>query len=108
MNFPDPQDWIDVVDHLWVGLVFLGAAVIPSVLSARNHRSIKAETQVIKDQLVNGHKTFLREDLDKALAAIDAMARDVAALRQDLTVERDSRASQVDDLRNDIDRMRRR
>ena len=96
---------MDVFDHaiVLVGAILL--ATVPGWVTARrNHRGI----QDIKDQVVNGHKSPLRADLDKALNAINSLASDVTALRQDLLVERDSRKSQVDDLRSDVDRMRRR
>lgn len=108
ISWSDAQNWLDLLDHLWIGLVLIVGACVPSYLSVRNHRSIKDETAVIKEQLVNGHKSPLRADLDKALQAIAALAENVNGLRQDLLTERDSRRAQVDDLRADVDRMRQR
>lgn len=109
MNWPsDAADWMDVADHL---LVILGAiilAAIPSLLTAKTHRSVKAETKVIREQLVNGHTTYMRADLDRALAAIESLAEEISHLRKDLSLEQTSRRSQIDDLRGDVDRMRRR
>lgn len=104
MNLFNPDSWMDVFTILSVALI----AGVPSWLAARTHRSVKTETKVIRDQLVNGHTTFLREDLDKALAAIEALGHDIQGLRADLHAERQARTSQVDDLRHDVDRMRRR
>lgn len=73
---------------------------MPSWLSFRSHRTITD----IKDQVVNGHKTPLRADLDKALAAIEALAHDVRGIRQDLANEEDRRRVQISELRDDLDR----
>lgn len=101
MNLFNPDNWLDVFTILSVTAM----VAIPSWLSAvKAHKGI----QEVKDQVVNGHKTPLRADLDRALAAIESLAHDINALRQDLHVERESRKSQVDDLRSDVDRMRRR
>ena len=91
---------MDVFTILSVAVI----AGVPSWLAARTHRSVKVETKVIRDQLVNGHTTFLREDLDKALAAIEALAHDVRNLRKDLASEEDRRRSQYSELRDDLDR----
>ncbi len=37
-NWPEVNDLLDLVGNVWIGLVFLGATVIPSYMSARNHR----------------------------------------------------------------------
>lgn len=103
-NWSDAQNLLDILDHFWIGLVALGVTAIPSWFAHRNHQSIRD----IKNQVVNGHSVPLRADLDRALAAIEALAHDVNALRHDLITERDSRKHQIDDLRSDVDRMRRR
>lgn len=107
-NWGDVENFLDLINNLWIGVVVILAGAIPSWLTARTHRSIKTETKVIRDQLVNGHTSPMRADLDKALAAIESLASDVTALRHDLLLERDSRKAQVEDLRSDVDRMRRR
>ena len=100
----NPDSWMDIVSQLLLLIGALGIAIVPSWYST--HRALKKVT----DQVVNGHagKPPLREDIDRCLAAIEALAHDVSALRADLHAERDSRRSQVDDLRSDVDRMRRR
>ena len=108
VNWSDASTWIDILDHFLIGIFVLGAAVVPSLLTLRNHRSIKSETTVIKEQLVNGHKSPLRADMDRALEAIEALSQNVMALRHDLLAERDSRKAQVEDLRTEVDAMRRR
>lgn len=110
-EFYNPDSWMDIVDHLWIGLVFILVAGVPSWLAARNHTTIKA----IKNQVVNGHEQPLRADLDRAIEAIESLARDVLGLshnvgnlRKDLSSEEDRRRVQIDELRDDVDRMRRR
>lgn len=103
-DWGEVDNLLDLLDHIWVGFVLIICAAVPSWLAARNHRSIKA----IRDNVQNGHTVPMRADLDKAIAAIEALAHDVTGLRQDLLTERDSRRSQVEDLRSDVDRMRRR
>lgn len=105
------NDILDLIDHIWVGIVLIACAAVPSWLAARNHKSIKE----IRDNVQNGHKVPLREDLDKVIVVIENLAHnmqnltdDMTGLRQDLLAERDSRKSQVEDLRDDVDRMRRR
>ena len=107
-NWGKVDNLIGLVDHFWVGLVLVACAAIPSIFAARNHRGIKA----IRDNVQNGHKVPMREDLDRAIVAIDkltnnvqALADDVVGLRQDLLTERDSRKAQIEDLRGDVDRL---
>lgn len=105
MNWPaDSSSWMDVIDHILVGIVLIACAAVPSWMSHKNSKGIKA----IRDNVQNGHTVPMRADLDRALAAIEALAHDFKGLRQDLLTERDSRKAQVDDLRGDVDRMRRR
>lgn len=104
----NPDGWLDLVSQMLLVLGAIAIAVVPSWFAARTHQSIKTETKVIRDQLVNGHTTFLRQDVDRALAAIEHLTHEVVSLRKDLALEQDSRRSQIDDLRGDVDRMRRR
>lgn len=99
-----PDSWMDVASQFIMLAGALGIAIAPSWYST--HKSLKKVT----DQVVNGHKDAppLRADLDRAIAAIEALAHDITGLRQDLHAERDSRKAQVEDLRLDVDRMRRR
>lgn len=98
------EDVLDLLNNVWIGIVVILAASAPTYWSHKNSKTLA----VVKNQVQNAHSTNLRDDLDRAIAAIEGLAHDVTALRQDLHVERDSRKSQVDDLRNDVDRMRRR
>jgi len=98
------DNWMDLVANAWIGIVVITAAAVPSWLAARNHTTIKA----IKNQVVNGHEQPLRADLDRAIQAIESLADDVSGLRKAINMEEDRRRVQIDDLRGDVDRMRRR
>lgn len=101
-NWYDPQNWLDFVDHVWIGLIMLAVAAVPSWFAARNHKSLNE----VKDQVKNGHTTPLRVDLDKALAAIEDLAHDVRGLRSDLMAEEDRRRRDVAELETRIGRHR--
>lgn len=103
-NWGEVENYLDLANNVWIGFVVIGAAAIPSWLAHRNHQTIRD----IKDQVVNGHTSPLRADLDKALSAIEALAQDVTGLRKDLAMEEDRRRTQISDLADDVDRMRRR
>lgn len=97
------DNWLDLLANAWIGIVLIAVAVVPSWLSIRNHRSIKE----VSDS-VNNRPTALRTDVDEIRDTLQAIRDDIISLRGDLLAERMARASQVDDLRNDVDRMRRR
>ena len=98
-NWTDAKDWVDLIDHIWIGFVVLAAAAIPSWMTARNHKSIKD----IKDQVVNGHENPMRFDLDRAIAAIDALGEDVRRLRKDLMAEEDHRRVQIAGIYDELE-----
>ena len=99
-TWTDAQNWLDIVDHIWIGLVVIFAAGVPSFLAARNHRSIVD----IKTQVVNSHpETNLRDDVDRAIAAVESLSHDVRSLRADLMAEEDRRRIQIGDLRDELD-----
>ena len=110
-SWPDPDSWIDIVDHFLVALFMLMIAVVPTWITVRSSRGIKD----IKNQVVNGHTSPLRSDLDKAIAAIEllgkellqfknAISEDIGHLRKQLSDEEDRRRTNVAELREDIDR----
>lgn len=106
MNWYDAQNWLDLVDHAWYGIVLIIVAGIPSWLSARNHRSLKAihgQTEAIRGQVVNGHEKPMREDLDRAIGALDKLTTNVETLRTELADEHHARREQIRELRQDVD-----
>ena len=97
------DSWLDIIANLWVGMVVLGLAVIPGYMAARkNHKGIKE----IRDQVVNGHADAppLRTDLDRVIASLDALAKDVTGLRRDLDDSENRRRDQIAELRDEVNR----
>ena len=106
MNFPtDASNLLDVFDHLIVILGAIVLAAVPSWLSMRNHKGI----QEVKDQVKNGHtKTNLRDDIDRAIAAVELLGHDVRGIRTDLAAEEDRRRAQVAELEHRLTQVSRR
>lgn len=110
-EWPNPENWIDILDHVLVALFMLAIAVVPSWISIRGNKGIKD----IKNQVVNGHTSALRDDLDKALAAINglsddllkfrqAITDDVSHLRRELSDEETRRRNNISDIRSEYER----
>jgi hypothetical protein len=101
VNWPaDAQNWLDVFDHFVVIIGAILLAAIPSVLAHRNHKGIKE----VQNQVKNAHTTNLRDDLDRAINAVEALGNDVRGLRQDLVMEEERRRRQIIELRDDVER----
>jgi hypothetical protein len=110
MNFtewPNPDSWMDVAAYFLTAVFILLVTVIP----LRNGKVIKD----IKNQVVNGHTSPLRADLDKAIEAINllkddvasfrhAITRDVDGLRVALADEEDRRRDNISEIRKRYDR----
>ena len=94
-TIPDPENWLDVITILSVALI----AAVPSWLAHRNHQLSKD----IKEQVKNAHGTNLRDDIDRAIHAVEALAHDVRNLRSDLMAEGDHRRRAVDELYHELD-----
>jgi hypothetical protein len=73
-------------------------------MAHRNHKV----TKDIQEQVKNKHATNLRDDIDRAISAVEALAHDVRALKSDLLVESDHRRLQISDLRDELDHRDRR
>ena len=78
---------MDVLTIIIVSVI----VAVPSWLSLRNGKSIKK----VQDQVVNGHKTPLREDMDKMRESIKEMRSDI---REDMSVIK----SELTDIRSEI------
>ena len=101
MNFPaDASNWLDVFDHFVVVIGAILLAAVPSFFAARNHKGIKE----VQNQVKNAHTTNLRDDIDRAINAVEVLGHDVRGLRSDLASEEDRRRQQIADLRDDVER----
>jgi hypothetical protein len=97
------DSWMDIIANLWVGIVVMAMAIIPGYMTARkNHKGIKE----IRDQVVNGHADAppMRSDLDRVIASLDALAKDVSGLRRDLDDSENRRRDQIAELRDEVNR----
>lgn len=95
-QIPNPDNWMDVLTIL----AAVAMVALPSWIAAvRNHQGIKD----IKNQVVNGHTSPMRADLDRAITAVENLATDVRGLRQDLALEETRRRSAVADLYSELD-----
>ena len=97
---PNPDSWMDVFTILMVSAI----VAVPSWLAARNHKVVRA----IKDQVVNGHVTPMREDIDLLRGEIAGLRDEVrggfAAMRGDIGEERATRRSEDAAIRDQIAR----
>jgi hypothetical protein len=91
----NPDSWMDVFTIIASTLL----VAIPSYFSVKAHRA----TQEVKTQVVNGHSSPLRADLDRALAALESLGHAVGALRRDLAEEEERRHRNVSELRDEVD-----
>jgi vacuolar-type H+-ATPase subunit I/STV1 len=101
----DAQTWMDVVDHLIVGLILIAAAAVPSVFSARNHRSISSvrdEMIRVRENVVNNHPRPMREDLDRLAAKVDDVADRIDTVADELTGLRDETRGGLTAIRGDL------
>lgn len=92
----NPDNWLDLLSQLLLVVGGIGVAVVPAWLSMR--KSLRE----VSDS-VNNRPTSLRDDVDRAINAIDDLAHDVRGLRTDLAAESDSRRTQFGELRSDLD-----
>lgn len=108
-QWTDVENFLDLIDHIWIGFVLIACAAVPAFFSARNHQGIKK----IQDQVVNGHKDAppLRQDLDKVIEKlsetsdkVDSIGRSVDGLRAEISREELARRESDRELRDDIDR----
>lgn len=107
IQWTDAQDWIDLIDHIWIGLVLIAVAVLPALIAARKTNK---GIQKIQDQVVNGHASPLRSDLDRVIQKLDETAEkvdristDVNYLRTELLAEEGRRVISDNQLRDDFD-----
>lgn len=126
----NPDSWMDILDHVLIGMVLVAVAAVPSWFANRNHQAIKKvgqKAEAIEAQVVNGHAEQpqnLRDDMDEVKAALsrwepvlgmvdelragmESLAQQMRAFRSDLMAEEDRRRIQIGDLREDLERTKR-
>jgi hypothetical protein len=77
---------------------------IPSWFAHRNHKDLKEVVYQTKNQ----HDTNLRDDVDRAIDAIEKLGHDFRGMRQDLAAEENRRRSEVAELERRLTAMGRR
>jgi hypothetical protein len=96
----NPDGWMDA----FVILAASAMVAVPSWFAARNHKGIEA----VKAQVQNAHSTNLRDDVDRAINAVEQLGSDFRGLRQDLATEEARRRSEVAELERRLDQVSRR
>jgi hypothetical protein len=77
---------------------------IPSWFAHRNHKDLKEVVYQTKNQ----HDTNLRDDVDRAINAIEKLGQDFRGMRQDLAAEENRRRSEVAELERRLTQVSRR
>lgn len=102
-EWTDAQNWLDILDHIWIGLVLIAVAGVPSYFAARNKKAI---TSVYNS--INNRPTSIRDDLDAMRDNVhgirDEMRGGFTAVRGDLNEERQARRAGDDAIRDEIAR----
>lgn len=90
-GYPDPSSWMDAVTIIVVALF----AAVPSWLTIRASKSIHKSVGEVREQVVNGHTSPMRADLDEMRVALSNLRDEVrggfSSLRADLAEERSAR-----------------
>jgi hypothetical protein len=105
VNFPaDASNFLDLFDHFIVVAGAILLAAVPSWFAHRNHKDLKEVVYQTKNQ----HDTNLRDDVDRAIDAIEKLGQDFRGMRQDLAAEENRRRSEVAELERRLTAMSRR
>jgi len=99
-SIPNPDNWMDV----FTILAATAMVAIPSWFAHRNHKDLKEVVYQTKNQ----HDTNLRDDVDRAINAIEKLGQDFRGMRQDLAAEENRRRSEVAELERRITQVSRR
>lgn len=104
-TIPNPDSWADVITIVIVTLIVAG----PTWIAARTQQKIREVHQtvaVVKEQVVNGHTSPLRSDVDEMRTAVSNLRDEVrggfSSLRADLAEERSARRDGDVQLREEI------
>ena len=98
-QIPNPDSWMDVVTIL----AATAMVAIPSWFAHRNHKDLKE----VVYQTKNNHDTNLRDDIDRAIRAVEQLGHDVRGIRTDLAAEEDRRRTQVAELEDRLEKFSR-
>jgi len=98
-QIPNPDSWMDVVTIL----AATAMVAIPSWFAHRNHKDLKE----VVYQTKNNHNTNLRDDIDRAIRAVEQLGHDVRGIRTDLAAEEDRRRVQVAELEDRLNKVSR-
>lgn len=101
-NWSDAHDWFDIIDHIWIGFVLIVIAAVPAWFARKAQQS----SDKVAAQVVNGHQSPMREDLDKAIKKIDDVADKVDSLDRKIGVLSDELADEEHRLANEEHRRR--
>jgi hypothetical protein len=99
-QIPNPDSWMDVATIL----LATAMVAVPSWFAARNHKGIEA----VKAQVQNAHSTNLRDDVDRAINAVEQLGQDFRGMRKDLAAEENRRRSEVAELERRLSQLSRR
>ena len=113
-TWPAVDNWLDLLGNLWIGLVVIAVAVVPSWYAARSHVRIKDAQRIIgevRDSVINNHGDIpLRDDIDRITEAVkrvdgkvELLGESIGRLREDDADERKIRRSEIGELREDVD-----
>lgn len=105
-NWSDPNDWIDIIDHIWIGFVLIMVAAVPAWFARKAQKS----SDKVAAHVVNGHKSPMRSDFDMVIKSVaeisdkvDSIDRKVGVLSTSLADEESRRRHGECQIRDDFD-----
>lgn len=98
---PDPDNWMDVFTIIMVAAI----AAIPAWMAARGTHKVVRENEkeiaTIRTQVVNGHKTPMRADMDDMRGVVDIIRVAVDAIKETVHGTKDDIIEIRKDLREE-------
>ena len=116
-TIPNPDSWADIITIIIVTLIVAG----PTWIAARAKQQINdvhKQVNVVRDNVVNGHTSPMRADVDGIVADMadarlalsnlrDEVRGGFASVRADIAEERSSRRDGYRALRGELDKLNR-